>query len=128
MSGMAIEKYIGKPRGFTRPSYRDLHTGKVTVDDKGRMFPFGTEEVNAVVLEARFHFFEAEAGEDWPKVRARHGLRKTKTRSCFTFGVRQGEGYKVGLYPKRSSTRFRTSVARRRAKRRGVCLPTALMM
>ncbi|WP_295020056.1 hypothetical protein [Tabrizicola sp.] len=50
MSGMAIEKYIGKPRGFTRPSYRDLHTGKVTVDDKGRMFPFGKEEVNAVVL------------------------------------------------------------------------------
>ncbi len=63
MSGMAIEKYIGKPRGFTRPSYRDLHTGKVTVDDKGRMFPFGTEEVNAVVLKARFHFFEADYSE-----------------------------------------------------------------
>ena len=101
MSGMAIEKYIGKPRGFTRPSYRDLHTGKVTVDDEGRVFLFGTEEVNAVVLEARFHFFEAETGADWPRVRAFYKLRKTKTRSCATFGLRQGEGKLVGLNPKR---------------------------
>lgn len=97
---MAIEKYIGRPR-FTRPSYRDRYTGKVTVDDEGRVFLFGTEEVNGVVLGYRFHFFEAETGADWPKVRARHGLPKTKRHSCYSHGVRQGEGYKVGLYPKR---------------------------
>jgi len=89
-----------KPR-FTRPNYRDLHTGKVTVDDEGRVFVFGTEEVNGVVLGYRFHFFEAETGADWPKVRARHGLNKTCRHSCYSHGVRQGEGYKVGLYPKR---------------------------
>ena len=100
MSRMAIEKYIGRPR-FTRPSYRDRYTGKVTVDEEGRVFLFGTEEVGPIMLESRFHFFEAETGDNWPRVRARHGLPKTKRRSCYSYGVRQGEGYKVGLYPSR---------------------------
>jgi hypothetical protein len=70
MSGMAIEKYIGKPRGFTSPSYRDLHPGKVTVEDEGRVFLFGTEEVGSVALAEHFRFYQAETGADWRKVRA----------------------------------------------------------
>ena len=69
--------------------------------DEGRVFLFGREKVNGVAPGYRFHFFEAETGEDWPKVRARHGLNKTHCRSCYSHGVRQGEGYKVGLYPSR---------------------------
>ncbi|WP_323042266.1 hypothetical protein [Gemmobacter sp.] len=83
---MAIEKYIGRPR-FTRPSYRDRYAGKVTVDDEGRVFLFGTEEVSPIMLESRFHFFEAETGADWPKVRAHHGLPKTKRHSCYSLVV-----------------------------------------
>ncbi len=98
---MAIEKHIGKPRGFTRPSYRDLHTGKVTVDDEGRVFLFGTEEVSPIALATHFHFFQIETGDDWPRVRAFYKLPKTRTKSCKSHGVRQGEGYKVGLYPSR---------------------------
>jgi hypothetical protein len=98
---MAIEKYIGKPRGFTRPNYRDLHTGKVTVDDEGRVFLFGTEEVGPVAFAEHFHFYQAETGEDWPKVRAYYKLPKTMRWSCRSHGARQGEGHKVGLYPKK---------------------------
>lgn len=91
---------FGKPR-FSRPSYRDLHTGKVTVDDEGRVFLFGTEEVGPLDLETRFHFFQTETGDDWPRVRAFYKLPKTRTKSCKSHGIRQGEGYKVGLYPPR---------------------------
>ena len=65
------------------------------------MFLFGTKELNAIAVEYRFHFFEAETGDDWPKVCAHYNLRKTMRRSCRSHGVRQGEGYKVGLYPSR---------------------------
>ena len=54
---------FGKPR-FTRPSYRDLHMGNVTVDDEGRVFLFGTEDVGPVALAEHFHFYQAETGED----------------------------------------------------------------
>lgn len=71
-------------------------TGNVTEED-GHVFLFGREEVGPVHLESRFHFFKGELSEDaWERVRKRHKLSKKVRHTCYSYGVRKGEGRKFG--------------------------------
>ena len=75
--------------------------GNVSVDSGGRAYLFG-QEVSAIVVEERFHFFEeALPADEWARVRAFYQLPKTKYHSTKSHGVRRGEGHIVGIAPKR---------------------------
>ena len=85
------------PRFYKKPNFRKRFSGKVTADDDGRVFLFGSEEVGPVALCSRFHFFEKELSpEDWLRVRKRHKLPKKVRHSCYSHGVRLREGRGVG--------------------------------
>ncbi|MEL7215485.1 MAG: hypothetical protein AAGJ96_06075 [Pseudomonadota bacterium] len=66
-------------------------------EDDGRVFLFGYKEVGPVELNSRLHFFEQElTPEAWERVRKRHKLPKRMRHSCYSWGVRKGEGRKFG--------------------------------
>lgn len=74
-------KLLGKNarmgRYFKQPNFRTRYKGNVTADDEGCVFLFGYDEAGPVLIESRFHFFEAElTEEDWARVRKRHQLSK----------------------------------------------------
>ena len=83
-------------RHYKTPNYRQRMSGNVSEED-GRVFLFGCEEVGPVQLESRFHFFEQELSpEAWARVRERHKLPNKMRHSCYSWGVRKGEGRKFG--------------------------------
>lgn len=83
-------------RYYRTKNYRQLMTGNVHEED-GRVFLYGCQEVGPVMIEARFHFFEQELEpEAWERVRKRHKLPKKMRHSCYSWGVRKGEGRKFG--------------------------------
>lgn len=91
----SYDRYMG--RRYKRPNFRKLHTDNVSVDDEGRLFLFGFEEIGPVAIESRFHFYEAElTEEEWARVRKRHKLGKKMRHSCYSHGVRLREGRGVG--------------------------------
>lgn len=81
---MKTTQYIGKPYKSSRSNFRDLHKGLVTVDEDGRVLLADGKEVTPFVLGSRFRFFQAETGEDWPKVAPAHGLPKKMRHSCYS--------------------------------------------
>ena len=86
----------GMARRFKTPNFRQLMSGNVSEED-GRVFLYGCDEVGPVQLESRFHFFEQELGpEAWERVRKRHKLPKKMRHTCYSSGVRKGEGRKFG--------------------------------
>lgn len=98
---MHIEKYAKAPR-YKTPNFRQKHMTAASVDAEGRVALFG-KEVNGIVVEDRFHFFEeALDAADWERARAFYGLPKRKRHSLRSHGVRRGEGWQVGITPKRS--------------------------
>jgi hypothetical protein len=71
-------------------------SGNVREED-GRVFLYGCYEVGPVQLETRFHIFEQEFGQEaWERVRKRHKLPKKMRHTCYSWGVRKGEGRKFG--------------------------------
>ncbi len=66
-------------------------------EDHGRVFLNWLKEVGSVELNSRFHFFERELSQDaWERVRRRHKLPKKMRHSCYSWGVRTGEGRRFG--------------------------------
>jgi hypothetical protein len=83
-------------RHYKKPNFRTVMSGNVTEED-GRVYLYGSEEVGPVQLESRFHFFKSELSPDaWERVRKRHKLSKKVRHTCYSHGVRKGEGRGVG--------------------------------
>jgi hypothetical protein len=88
------ERLMG--RVYKTKNYRQRFSGNVT-EEEGRVFLFGCEEVGPIQLESRFHFFKGELSEEaWERVRKRHKLSKKVRHTCYSWGVRKGEGRKFG--------------------------------
>lgn len=99
---MKITKFKRCGRRYLTANFRDRYLNRVEVDSEGRIFLLG-EEAGLDLVDSRFHFFESELAPDvWERVRACYDLPKKKRRTCYSHGVRRGEGVQVGLgrYPK----------------------------
>lgn len=98
---MHIEKLVKRPR-YKTPNFRQKHKTAASVDAEGRVALFG-KEVSGIVVGDRFHFFEEVLdAADWERARTFYGLPKRKRHSLRSHGVRRGEGFLVGITPKRS--------------------------
>jgi len=83
-------------RYYKTKNYRQRMTGNVTEED-GRVFLYGYDEVGPVQIERRFHFFKGELSKEaWERVRKRYKLPKKARHTCYSWGVRKGEGRRFG--------------------------------